>query len=205
MFKYTRAAINKTIDEFKLISKIFKYSYIVINFIFLTYKLITDNPNFIFYIILLAIFIVYTVFNILIDFDKKYLKVRKVTRRVFKITNLSFKFIILGTNIFCIYKNLNDFNALTIILLLLSILLWIIQVIIEIIVYVIDSKKEMFIEAIKEDLKVVRKPVEGINKFIKKIKGEEVVEEEKKDYSPLITLDGYLKRKRQKDEKNKKD
>lgn len=201
MFKYTRATINKTIAEFKLFSRIFKYLYIILNFIYLTYKLITDNSNFIFYIVLLSIFIVYATFSILIDFDKRFKKAKRISRRIFKITNIFFKMIIIVTNILCIYKASSNFTAMTIILLLLTILLWIMQVTIEIFIYVFESKKDLLIDAIKEDFKGIVKPVSSVSNFIKKIKGEDI--DEKEESNSIEILDAYLKRRANRDNKNK--
>ena len=183
MLKYTKAAINKTISEFKLFSRIFKYSFIILNFVYLTYKLITDKTN----------FIIYATFSLLFDYDKRFKKAKKLSRRIFKYTNLTFKFLVIGSNILCIIKASSNFNAITIILLLLSIIIWVLQIIIEIIIFIFESKRDLLVDAIKEDFKVVSKPVTGVSNFIKKIKGEEITKED--NSSSIQKLENYLSKK----------
>lgn len=193
MLKYTKAAINKTISEFKLFSRIFKYSFIILNFVYLTYKLITDKTNFIIYLVLLCLFIIYATFSLLFDYDKRFKKAKKLSRRIFKYTNLTFKFLVIGSNILCIIKASSNFNAITIILLLLSTIIWVLQIIIEIIIFIFESKRDLLMDAIKEDFKVVSKPVTGVSNFIKKIKGEEITKED--NSSSIQKLENYLSKK----------
>ena len=80
MFKYTREAINKIIDDFKLFSKIFKYTSQVITVAYLTYSIIAHVGNFYANIILLFLFLSYTIFDFIVsDEENKFFK--KVVKR----------------------------------------------------------------------------------------------------------------------------
>ena len=87
MFKYTKAAINKTIDDIKLLINVISYITIAISFGYYVYCLIVDKGYLVFNIILLMLLLINFIFNFVVN--KKYKKIKKVIKRSSKIIKLS--------------------------------------------------------------------------------------------------------------------
>ena len=81
--------------------------------------------------------------------------------------------------IYGIYIASSNVNGVTIILATLMILAWVLELLFEIVIALFEDKKDLLVEGWNKDIEDLKKPVTSVNNFIKKIKGEEVIENTK--------------------------
>jgi len=68
-------------------------------------------------------------------------------------------------------------SGISIILTTLMIVTWVLEVLLELIIMIIEDKKDLLVDAFNKDIEDIKKPVTKVNNFIRKIRGEEVIEE----------------------------
>ena len=54
---------------------------------------------------------------------------------------------------------------------------------------IIEDKKDLLVEAVAKDMEIVTKPVSAVGNFVKRMKGEEVVVEEKETSREIRILE----------------
>lgn len=178
MFKYTKAAIDIIIEDIKKISNIFKYGSMIFTILYFIYALFVSAGNFVVNAILLALFTMYCLLDLITN-KKNFKLFKKVIRRSYKGLKLSSKLFSLGVMIYGIYIASNNVNGVTIILATLMILAWVFELLFEIVIALFENKKDLLVEGWNKDIEDLKKPVTSVNNFIKKIKGEEIVENNK--------------------------
>lgn len=173
MFKYTREAINKIIDDFKLLSKVFKYTSQTTTVAYLTYALIAKVGNFYANIILLSLFIGYTIFDFIVS-DEGNKMIKKVVRRTVNWLKISIKAFTLLVLIYSIYAATTDATAFSIIMATLMIIVWVLQVLLELVITVFEDEKDLVLAGIKKDIDDIKRPVSDVGNFFRRVTGQEV-------------------------------
>ena len=201
MFKYTRTAIAMIIDELKLFYKIFRYlshAFMIAYFVFAICMGIGLLPI---NIAMLSLIVVYSVVDLIVDAKKP----RKIIRRSYRWTILALKAVSLGFTIYGLYEAAENANPIAIILATLMLIFWIIQVTFQIVVDVFEAKKDLLLEALKEDTRPVTdaatKTVNTFKNVIHFVKGEpreEKVVEIDEESKEIKSIKKYMQKKKNK-------
>lgn len=217
MFKYTRASIDAIIDDIKKYCNTFKYVSLLVTIGLFTYASIMKFGYFWVNIGLLIFFVLYGLFE-LVTFNKNFRTAKKLVRRTYRWTKIAINTISLAGVVYGVYMANNSSSAITIILTTLMIILWVLQVLFEIVLEICENRKDLVIDAWNEDINVMKdgvqnvkdtvmKPINSVNNFIKKVRGEEVEEpeepKERKKNKNIRRLDEIIEKKRLKKEKAK--
>ncbi len=198
MFKYTRAAIDIVIEDIRRCCNIFKYTSIILTFIYLGYAIYSKSGNFIVNVILLSTLAIYFLFDLFTrNKDNKQLK--KIVRRSYKIIKYSMKTFTIGVMVYGIYTASTNVTPISIVLTTLMIIMWAIQLLFEMVVEIFEDKKDLIVAGLGKDIDNLKRPVTTVSNFIKKVKGEDIIED-KVDSSKEIKV---LEKKIEKDRKVK--
>lgn len=201
MFKYTREAVDKIIDDFRKLSRFFKYSSQIFTVTYLVYAIIANVGNLYANIILLSLFIAYTIFDLVID-EKENRLVEKVVRRTYKWLRISIKAFTLGILIYGIYTATTSTSPISIILATLMIIVWVLQVLLELVIMIVEDEKDLVVAGLKKDMDDIKRPVTEVGNFFKRVTGQEVVVNEEEDSREIKILKKRMEKRREKQFKN---
>lgn len=176
MFKYTRTAIEIIISDIKKYCNIFKYGSMLFTVAYFVFVLIMGFGNVYVNSILLTLFFVYIVLDFLTN-KNEYKSLKKIVRRGYKWLKFINKSFSLGVMIYSVYMASNNVSGISIILTTLMIVTWVLEILLELIVMIVEDKKDLLVDAFNKDIEDIKKPVTKVNNFIRKIRGEEVIEE----------------------------
>lgn len=188
MFKYTRTAIDIIISDIKKFSTIFNYGSLIFTSAYFIYALVTKTGNFIANIILASLFVGYTIFYF-ITRSMEMKTAKKVVKRSYKWIKIVIKTFTLGAMIYGIYTATTNVTPISIILATLMIILYVLQILLELACEIVEDKKDLLVEAVAKDMEIVTRPVSAVGNFVKRMKGEEVVIEEKEPSRELKILE----------------
>lgn len=188
MFKYTRTAIDIIISDIKKFSTIFNYGSLIFTSAYFIYALVTKTGNFIANIILASLFVGYTIFYFITK-SMEMKTAKKVVKRSYKWIKIVIKTFTLGAMIYGIYITTTNVTPISIILATLMIILYVLQILLELACEIVEDKKDLLVEAVAKDMEIVTRPVSAVGNFVKRIKGEEVVIEEKEPSRELKILE----------------
>lgn len=176
MFKYTKAAIDIVIGDIKRYCNIFKYGSFIFTFIYLGYAIYSNSGILAVNIIMLGALLFYIVFDT-ITHNKDLKLLKKIVRRIYKVIKYLMKTFTLGVMVYGIYTASTNVSAISIILTTLMIIMWVLQLLLEFVVEIFDDKKDLVIAGWSKDIDNLKRPVTTVNNFIKKVKGEDVIED----------------------------
>lgn len=188
MFKYTRTAIDIIISDIKKFSTIFNYGSLIFTSAYFIYALVTKTGNFIANIILASLFVGYTIFYF-ITRSMEMKTAKKIVKRSYKWIKIVIKTFTLGAMIYGIYITTTNVTPISIILATLMIILYVLQILLELACEIVEDKKDLLVEAVAKDMEIVTRPVSAVGNFVKRMKGEEVVIEEKEPSRELKILE----------------
>lgn len=188
MFKYTRTAIDIIISDIKKFSTIFNYGSLIFTSAYFIYALVTKTGNFIANIILASLFVGYTIFYFVTK-SMEMKTAKKVVKRSYKWIKIVIKTFTLGAMIYGIYTATTNVTPISIILATLMIILYVLQILLELACEIVEDKKDLLVEAVAKDMEIVTRPVSAVGNFVKRMKGEEVVIEEKEPSRELKILE----------------
>lgn len=188
MFKYTRTAIDIIISDIKKFSTIFNYGSLIFISAYFIYALVTKTGNFIANIILASLFVGYTIFYFITK-SMEMKTAKKVVKRSYKWIKIVIKTFTLGAMIYGIYTATTNVTPISIILATLMIILYVLQILLELACEIVEDKKDLLVEAVAKDMEIVTRPVSAVGNFVKRMKGEEVVIEEKEPSRELKILE----------------
>lgn len=150
MFKYTKAAINLMINDFKKIANFFKVTFILFSLTYYIFSIITNKGNLVINIVLLSIMILYSIFEITtINIDNE--KLKYIAKRIFSISKIIVKSISLGVVIYSLYLISEVYSPVSIVILTLTIILWVLQVLLELCIIIFNKYKEYILVAVEKD------------------------------------------------------
>lgn len=188
MFKYTRTAIDIIISDIKKFSTIFNYGSLIFTSAYFIYALVTKTGNFIANIILASLFVGYTIFYFITK-SMEMKTAKKIVKRSYKWIKIVIKTFTLGAMIYGIYITTTNVTPISIILATLMIILYVLQILLELACEIVEDKKDLLVEAVAKDMEIVTRPVSAVGNFVKRMKGEEVVIEEKEPSRELKILE----------------
>ena len=203
MFELTIAAFNKTIDDFKKITYWWSFVSQLFGIAYLTYACFAGQGYLLANILLLVFAVVFFAF---FAYSTKFGKApngkataRKKLDRILKLPRRLIKLITLAITIYGVFSITEKPDAISIILLALSLVGFILQIFFDTVVFIIDKYKDMWITAIKTDTEKITKPITSTANFFKKLTGQEVAipqEKTKSEQKTIQMLKGVSKKKK---------
>ena len=124
-------------------------------------------------IILLSLFIGYTIFDFIVS-DEGNKMIKKVVRRTVNWLKISIKAFTLLVLIYSIYAATTDATAFSIIMATLMIIVWVLQVLLELVITVFEDEKDLVLAGIKKDIDDIKRPVSDVGNFFRRVTGQEV-------------------------------
>ncbi len=176
MFEYTRAAFDKTINDFKLALHAFNILSQLIYIGYLIYAIVIPSATNYINIPLLIISVAYLLFY-LVFYNKQDLaskEQKSLIKHSFKWAKIGFKLISLVTTVYGIYTATHHVTTLSVSLAALMIVAWILSLALELISIYIETNIRMFQTALEADVEAILRPVQTVGNVIKKITGKEI-------------------------------
>ena len=175
MFDYTRAAIDKTLQDiknFKYGFDIFTQAFYVVYLVAAIFLKIGNlYANIILAVVSLAAFILY--FVLYEKSGERYEKLRRLKNHAAKTVKLLVNGFTLGVSIYGISVASGEVRFITLLFALLSLVMWMFGVLVEIITYIVEDRVDYFKEAFALDKQEFKKPIGAVSNFIKKAVGAE--------------------------------
>ena len=214
MFKYTKAAFEKTIEDVKKTARIFEFILAFFQIPFAVYNLITKNGiqavNAILLVISGAYFILYLIASYAISDSKekaerkKWKQLKAKARRAAKWLKRPVQLYSIGFLIYGIAISTGEAKPLSIILLFLQLLAFLISFIVDLLAMIIEQKKRFFVEAWQKDLDKMKEPGRKVGNFVKSIFGKDPTPKPEETKTERV-LDEFLKEKQEQEEQEKRE
>lgn len=180
MLDYTLFAVKKIYGDFKKIGYAFSLITQILYIAYLTYSIIAQAGRWWIKAIFLAISASYFVFYLIVHHAKKA-RLEKIGKKIVKRSKLLVKLFELGITFYSITVTLERATPASVILLALMICFWLLQLIFDIIISILDNRIQLFAESLQADMEELKRPIEGVSNFMKKLAGKPI--EPKKEKS----------------------
>ena len=184
MLDYTKAAVKKTVDDFKRLDYIRNIVTQVLYIGSLIYVIVAASGALWANILLLALSAAYFVFFLVITAGEKSKAKKKAKKLATKIFKRCKQLVKLLTTIVMVYgvcvttKNVTPF---AVVLAAFMIVGWLLQIVFDIIFHLFIKKANLLIEGVKADMQTAVKPVKSVGNFFKKLTGKKVEPEPEKN------------------------
>ena len=213
MFKYTKAALYKTIDDIKKTARVFEFILAFFQIPFAIYNLATNHGiravNIAFLVISSTYFILYLIASQAISDAtekaerKKWKKIKSKAKRTAKWIKRPVQLYSIGVLIYGITIATEESNVISIILVFLQLITFLISFIVDILGIIIERKARFFIEAWQADWDNFKEPGRKIGNVVKTIFGKELTPKHEETKTEQI-LDEYLQQRKEQEEKEKR-
>jgi hypothetical protein len=174
MLDYTRGALNKVLEDFKKIALAVNIGVQVFSILYLVYALIARTGFFAVNLVLLALTVAYFLFFLIMEFTNGAKKTRKIVREIYSWGKRVIKAFTIGLTTYGLFVVTRDFNPLSLFLLLMMVLGFILDILFCFIIRFLTAEIELIITGVKLDVEEIKKPIQAVGNFFKRIKGEEV-------------------------------
>lgn len=205
MLEYTKAAIKKTIDDFKRINYAREIITQVVYIAYLTYaivysfitktKLIWVNAA------LFLLSVGYFAFFLYMTTRSPEKKVSERAKEIFNWCKRLLKLYTLGIMLFGLYQTTAHANPLSVILTTFMIVGWVLEVLFNVVFKFFIGRANLIIEGMEADYENITKPVRSVGNFFKKMTGQEVAEEKPKSKNRIFLDEKVAQAKQEKAEK----
>lgn len=182
MLEYTKAALKKTVEDFKKLDYIRNICTQIVYLLYLIYAWIAGAGVLWANIVLLALAAAYFVFFLAVTagMPDGAKRVKKTVRDVFLICKQTVKLFTLGVMIYGIYATTTHITPLSVVLSAFMIVGWVLQIIFEVVFRFFLAKAHLIMAGLEADYEQVTKPVKTVGNFFKKLAGKEVEPEKEK-------------------------
>ena len=182
MLDYTKAALKKTVEDFKKLDYIRNICTQAVYIAYLIYAWIAGAGVLWANIALFALATAYFTFFLIAtagapDGAKR---LKKHVRDVFFVCKKTVQLFTLGVMIYGIYATTTHITPLSVILSALMIVGWILQIIFEVVFRFFLAKAHLIMAGMEADYEQMTKPVKTVGNFFKKLAGKEVQPEKEK-------------------------
>lgn len=188
MLDYTKAAIKKTVDDFKRLDYIRNLATQLLYVAYLVYavctpagKLWADIPLLALSVAYLVVFLVATNQNA----TQKQKKFKKLCASIFTRCKQVIKLFTILVMIYGIYAATTHMTAISVVLCAFTIVGWILQVVFEVILKYFLNRAHFILEGMEADYETMLKPVKSVGNFFKKVAGKEIEPEKEKSKNRL--------------------
>ncbi len=206
MFDYTKAAVEKTVNDCKLFAHIYNIAVQLLYILYLIYAIAAHAGILWVNIALLTASSLYFIFYIFMHKmnSRMHKDIKSVARRTYQYFKLSMRALTLGTMIYGIYIATTHVTPLSVILAALAVVGWTLQVIFEIALYFIESHAKLIMAGVEADKESLTKPVRAVGDLVRKITGKESLPEGKPSKFRRL-LDSQVSRKKKEKQKKNED
>lgn len=219
MFDYTKAAVKKTVEDFKKLDYVRNVATQILYIVYLIYavcvsagKLWADIP-------LLALAVAYFVFFMWVtrgNEDKNVKTLKKTVKRVYIWCKRLVKLFNLIVMTYGIYAATTHVTAVSVIFAAFMIVGWILQIVFEVVLSLFIRRMRFILDGLEADYQKMIKPAKTVGNFFKKLTGKEVEEpaeptknrlfleekvQEEKQAKAALKAEQKAERKRRKQEK----
>ena len=174
MFIYTQSALHKVLNDFKKLARVIHLSSQSISILYLIYALIAGIGFTVLNAILLAISVAYLVFTLVME-GKKGAKITKQrVKEIYAWSKRGIKFLVICLTAYGLVFVAKDFSPLSLVLLLLLIFGFVLDILFYFIIKFLTAEVDLFMAGIKRDFNELKKPVQTVGNFFKKLSGKEI-------------------------------
>ncbi len=173
MLDYTKLALQKTYEDFKKIGHVFSVVTQLIYIAYLVYSIVVQSGRWWIKTIFLALSVGYFIFYMVV-YHTQNNQLNKRGTKIYKRSKLLLKLFELVVAFYSISVTTNDTSTLSVILLAMMLVGWLLQVVFDIIVSILEKRIQLFIEAVKADWQEVKKPIDSVSNFMKKLTGKPI-------------------------------
>ncbi len=188
MLDYTKAAVKKTVDDFRRLDYLRNLVTQVVYIFYLVYALFAGAGYVWANAVLLGLSLAYLIFFLIVTTGRVLQaksKTQKVVAKVFTRCKQLIKLFTLGVMIYGIYATTTHVTALSVILSALLIVGWILQLVFEVVFKFFIGRAQFLLEGIEADYEQITKPAKTVGNFFKKLAGKEVEPEKEKSKARL--------------------
>lgn len=193
MFELTRAAINKTLNDFKRITYWWSFLSQLFGIAYLAYAVFTGQGYLLANILLLVISLgFFLFFACATKFGKNpdgKAQTRKKLGNLLKFPRRIIKLVTLAITVYGVFAITKQPDAISILLLAVSLVGFILQIIFDTVIFIVDKYKAMYETAFQTDMENLKKPVTATKNFFKKLTGQEVTAPAPKTEREQKTID----------------
>lgn len=176
MFKYTKAAVDIIVNDVKRYCDIFKYGTMIFTLVYFIYSICAKQGNLVVNVVLLSLFSLYVILDLL-TLKKDYKLFKRFIRKSYKSLKIVTKAFSLCVMLYSIYIAAYNISPISIILATLMIIMWVLEVLFEIVLSIFEDKKDLLVAGWNKDIENLKKPVTTVNNFIRKVRGEEIIDD----------------------------
>lgn len=192
MFDHAQVALNIIVDDFKKILFFIGLFTQICYMAYLVNALAVGSGNLIVNVVLLVLSVAYFVFTILAR-EKKQKKdkgktARKAAKIAYKYSKIALKLYPLAISIYGLYHASESPAFFSVLLLCFTLVGWILQIVLDLFLSVVGKRLSLLKDGLSMDVQEIKKPVDAVGNFFKKISGKEVETPE-----PLTTRQLRLK------------
>ena len=178
MLDYKKAAIQKTVDDFKKLMYVIEFLSQIIYIAYLAYTLFTATDFFIVNLILLLISTLYFIFFLYVTRGKyNYVenkKIKKRAKRVYNHTKKVLKLYTLGVTVYGFFLTSKHVTIFSLGFMVMMVVGWVLGLVFEIISSIIENRVGLVLSGLEADWQQVIKPAKAVGNFFKKVTGKEV-------------------------------
>ncbi len=187
MFDYTKAAFNKTIDDFKRLDYTRQVLTQLIYIAYLIYALV-DAQNYIWANIpLLLLSVGYFVLFLYATAGKeKKKKLKTKAEKAYNFCKKIIKLFTLGVTVYGFFLTANHVTPLSLLLVAMMIVAWILEIVFGVIAKIFVNRINLFTTGLEADYQNLIKPAKTVGNFFKKMTGQDVEPEEVPTKNRLI-------------------
>ena len=197
MFDYTRAAINKVINDFKKLGLGINFCAQGLTIAYLIYALCTNTGVLVANIILLSLSVAYLIFFIYILKAEVKKEVKRKVKEFYQWCKRGVKLFSIGVTAYGIVITNSNFDLISLLLLLFTIIGWILEFLFYLVCKFLEVEKQLLLDGIKADMDTYTKPFRSVGNFVKKMTGKPVEEEPAPTKNRTI-LDKLVKKEKEK-------
>ena len=202
MLDYTKAAIKKTIEDFKKIDFARAVITQIIYIAYLIYVVCIQSGVLVANIALLTLACAYFAFFLYMKTRGVKKQVKKAVQKTYKWSKRLIKLFNLGVMIYGLSITASHFTALSLILAALMIVGWVLELLFEVVFRFFLGRAKFILEGMEADYEKLTKPVKTVGNFFKKLAGKEV-EPEKEPSKDREILDKMVAKEKAQKEQEK--
>ena len=188
MLDYTKAAIKKTVDDFKRVDFYRNGITQVVYIIYLFYALCTNAGKLWANVPLLTLSLAYFVFFMIMsrgESTKAKKQAKTIVTRIFKRCKQFIKLLTIIVMLYGIYATTKQVSPIAVIFSAMMIVGWILQIIFEVILRIFLSKANFILEGLEADYEKLVKPAKTVGNFFKKLTGQPIEPEKERSKNKL--------------------
>jgi len=206
MVDYTRAAVEKTISDFRRFGFIFNIVIELLSISYLVYAMIAGAGIIYLNIALAVLSLAYLTFYVIVGMDPEKKKLYTSTKNGYKALKITVYTVNLGITVYGIYIATEELSFVTIVMAAATTIGWAINLLVTFFVSYLSSKANFLVRAIEADIEEAKRPVEKVDNFIKKLRGEEIKPKDPPDKTDVLlekTVTEFREKKRAEKEKRR--